>query len=132
MPAASRESSSSRFSVSSRSMPATTAALATTRTTAATATARAGMRNRTVAVRWPMVRPWRSPAVRGKSVSRASDGLQRVPPERFVDQAPEPAHVDLDDVRVALEVEAPDAIEDLRLAQHATGSPDEELEQVEL
>ena len=66
------------------------------------------------------------------AVPGAAHGLDRAATERLVDAAPQPAHVDLDDVGVALEILLPDAGEDLVLRDHLSGPPHEELEHLEL
>src|SRR5579875_2546108 len=72
-----------------------------------------------------------SAAIAGQPVAGSPDGLERLPAERDVDLAADVAHVDLDDVVVAFEVEVPHVSEYLRLGDHLPGPAHEELEQGE-
>src|SRR3954452_20820947 len=60
----------------------------------------------------------RSATVGVQPVAGASHGLERRPPERLVDAHPQLAHVHLDDVRVTLEREVPDVLEQPAFREH--------------
>src|SRR5437588_12104474 len=66
-----------------------------------------------------------------KSVARASDRLQGPAPEGPIDLLPQVADIDLHDVRIALEREVPDVIDQLGLGDDAVGVAHEELQQRE-
>ena len=87
---------------------------------------------------------WRAPCARSRTDRRSFSrppgraGSRRPAPsaalaaERLVDPQPQLAHVDLDDVGVALEGEVPHVVEDLALRQHLARPPHQELQQREL
>src|SRR6478672_13084063 len=64
-------------------------------------------------------------------VADAAHGLERGPPERHVDLAPEIPDVDLDDVAIASEVVAPHLIEQIPLGPNIAGSSQQRFEQIE-
>src|SRR5699024_7946809 len=61
-----------------------------------------------------------------------TEGLDRIAAEGPVDLVAQMADVDLDDVRVALEVDVPHRLEDLTLGDHVAGVLGQEGEQREL
>ena len=65
-------------------------------------------------------------------VTGPAHGLQRVPPERRVDLAPQVSGVDLDHVQVRHRVRVPDVLEQLGLRHHLARPPHQVLEQREL
>src|ERR1700704_5831109 len=67
-----------------------------------------------------------------ESVARAADGLDALGAEGLIDLLAQIADVHLDDVRVALEVDAPHVVEDVGLRRDAPVLAHEELEQCEL
>src|SRR5436190_15746762 len=71
-------------------------------------------------------------AVLPEPVADAADRLERRAPERPVDLLAEVAHVDLDDVPVALEREVPCVLHELAARHHLPGPPHEQLQQREL
>src|SRR5699024_2922743 len=83
------------------------------RATATTSTAAAVVRRRTEARRHRI-----SPTVARQPVAGATEGLDRIAAEGPVDLVAQMADVDLDDVRVALEVDVPHRLEDLTLGDH--------------
>ena len=97
--------SAPRWARTSQAPPAVSARATTT-------TAPMVTRTRTVA------RRRMSPARGIEPVSRATDGLDQLAPERLVELAPQMADVHLHDVRVAFEREVPDVVEDLGLRHH--------------
>src|SRR5690349_13872873 len=73
-----------------------------------------------------------SAAVGGDPVAGAADGLDRVAPERMVDFLAQVADVDLDDVRVAVEMRVPDVLQDGGLGRRLPGAAQQELQHGEL
>src|ERR687897_1128416 len=71
-------------------------------------------------------------AIGGQPVAGAADGLDGGAAERPVELVAQAAHVDLDDVGVALEVDVPHVLEDLALRHHVATSAEQELEQGQL
>ena len=111
----------------------TSATAPTSRATPTTATAPPVVRTRTEPRR---TRPTRrapstppSAAISGQPVSGPSQRLDRRPPERTVQLVPQMPHIDLDDVRVAVEVEVPHVGQDLPLAEHLAAAAQQELQQ---
>src|SRR5512139_1513953 len=103
-----------------------------TSTTATTTVASSVSRDRTVP-RWRLPRdPPDSPRIADQPVPRTSHRLYVVPAERLVDLAAQPSDVDLDDVRVPVEVVLPDAVEQLELRGDEPGPPHQVLEHREL
>src|SRR6266545_1587678 len=70
-----------------------------------------------------------SPAVRVQAIARTPDRLDRLPIEGSVELVSEVADVDLDDVRVAVEVRVPHVLEHVALGDDLTRSPHQELEE---
>ena len=70
-----------------------------------------------------------SASIIGQPVAGTANGLDRVPSERPIELVTEVPHVDLDDVRIALEVVVPDVVEDLALGDDLALASEEELEQ---
>src|SRR5579875_3592606 len=73
-----------------------------------------------------------TPSVCAQPVADATHRLDRVAPERTVDLLPQVAHVDVDDVRAALEGDVPGAVEKLGAAERDSRPAHEQLEQREL
>ncbi len=65
-------------------------------------------------------------------IAGAANRLQRVATERLVDLAPQPAHVDVDDVGAVLVGEVPRVLEQVEAGQNLAGPAHEGLEQGEL
>src|SRR5512132_2525975 len=102
------------------------AAMASPATTAAATV----VRTRTVPSR---ARPrGRSAAIGHQPVAAAADRLDGGPPERPVELVAQVAHVDLDDVGVALELVVPDVLDDLPLGHGLAPAAEQELQQGEL
>src|SRR5512133_3571441 len=102
------------------------AAMASPATTAAATV----VRTRTVPSR---ARPrGRSAAIGHQPVAAAADRLDGGPPERPVELVAQVAHVDLDDVGVALELVVPDVLEDLPLGHGLAPAAEQELQQGQL
>ena len=55
-----------------------------------------------------------------EAIAGASYRLQRMPPERLVDLASQPVYVDLDDVRIALEIVVATRVEQLRVLRRTS------------
>src|SRR5215207_1749555 len=74
----------------------------------------------------------RSATVGGEPVAGPAHGLHRPPPERGVDLAAEVAHVDLDDVEVALVMRVPHVAQDVGLGHDLAGPAQQVFQQREL
>src|SRR6266498_5641541 len=70
--------------------------------------------------------------VSGQPISSAAQRLDGRPPERTVQLVPQAPHVDLDDVRVAVEVEVPDVAQEFPLAEHLAAPAQQDLQQRQL
>ena len=65
-------------------------------------------------------------------VPGAANGFDHRSAGRALQLGAQPPHVDLDDVRVTVEIEVPDVVEDVLLRQHLVGMVHEVLEDGEL
>src|SRR5262249_33983878 len=74
----------------------------------------------------------RSATVGIQPVPDQPDGLDRRPAERLVEFLAQMPDIDLDDVRVAVEGEVPDVVQNGALGEYLAGTAHQELEQREL
>jgi len=70
--------------------------------------------------------------LRNETVAGTAYGLDGSSSERFVNLATEAPYVDLDDVRIAVELVFPHAREDLTLGHDTAGAAEQKLQYLEL